>query len=541
MSLDCLSRTAFRFLLLSTGLTCMALPARGQDATPGARKPKEPFHASPYVPLVSWEYPILNYWITSGRVSSLSPFVQPYRRIDVARALLELDEGDLSGGEEAWLSRLKTHYSAELAQLSADGYREAYLSLELEAGGTAASQMHRDPLRPELDGEFSTTRFLTTLGGEIQGTGGPFAGAARGGYGASYLHDPQFPDGQVVQPRDGLFKESLVFRMEEAYAEFQSRYARLSFGQMYRNWGPPGLDGFLRSDYAYSEPDIGYRFGTDRIFLIGSVASYRDFRSDTSHYVAIHRLEVRPVDDLMLSVSEASVHGGPGQGMDLSLVQPLGIWLLARSDDDPSHNKMAQADVWWRAVSGLTVYGSLLVDAGKRVESKFGGSFGMELSRLVPGFLFRTNFTFLESLAYTPNNPTLPWEEYSVERIGVGWDKTDLYLVSLEGEWFARGGLRLRPRLDIQIRGEGDLREQRPPPETLPDYPRILVGQTETTIRPSVAGTWRSDWRVPVEVQWDVGVNLIQDYRNSAGADRTEFVGSVGILIRTPRWNWGLD
>ena len=105
----------------------------------------------------------------------------------------------------------------------------------------------------------------------------------------------QFPDGRVVESDDALLFDRLAFRMEEAYVEVQSRYARLSVGQMYRNWGAPNLDGFLRSDYAYSEPDIGYRLGVDRFYLVGTFASYRDFKADTTHYVATHRLEIRPI------------------------------------------------------------------------------------------------------------------------------------------------------------------------------------------------------------------------------------------------------
>jgi hypothetical protein len=257
--------------------------------------------------------------------------------------------------------------------------------------------------------------------------------------------------------------------------------------------------------------------------------------------VAIHRLEFRPIDNLVLSVSESSVHGGPGQGVDFRLVNPLGIWMLARDDEDPPHNKMGQADVWWRATRGLTVYGSLLVDASRRVESKYAGSLGMELSRLVPGFLLRTNFSFVESLVYRARLiPPLVWERYTVENIGIGWDKTDVYLLTLEGEWFPRAGLWLQPRLDVQVKGEGDLREDRPPPDTLPDYPSILVGQTETTIRPSIGGRWRAGWRFPLELTWNLGVDFIQNYDHLAGDNRTAFVGSAGFTLLTPRWLHGL-
>ena len=105
-----------------------------------------------------------------------------------------------------------------------------------------------------------------------------------------------------------------------------------------------------------------------------------------------------------------------------------------------------------------------------------GGSLGFELPRLLSGWLLRANFSAIQSLAY---RTVLPWEEYSVERIGIGWDKVDLYLVTLEADGYPSAGLWIGPRIDIQILGEGDFRELRPDPIP-PDFPRILVGQAET-------------------------------------------------------------
>jgi hypothetical protein len=171
-----------------------------------------------------------------------------------------------------------------------------------------------------------------------------------------------------------------------------------------------------------------------------------------------------------------------------------------------------------------------------------GGSLGVEVPRLAPGLLLRANFSALQSLAYTPNNldENRVWERYTVEQIGIGWDKADLYLLSLEAEWFPTPCLWLKPKLDLQVRGAFDIRDDRPPLEAYPDWPRILVGDAETTVRPALEGRWRSDWRWPLEVDWDVGVNFISDYANQPGDDRTEFVGNIAVRLRTPRWNFGL-
>jgi hypothetical protein len=171
-----------------------------------------------------------------------------------------------------------------------------------------------------------------------------------------------------------------------------------------------------------------------------------------------------------------------------------------------------------------------------------GGSLGIEIPRVAPGLLLRANWSALQSLTYTPNiyGENRVWERYTVENIGIGWDKADLYLFSVEAEWFPSASLWLRPKIDLQMRGAFDIRDDRPPEEDLPDWPRILVGAAETTLRPALAGRWRAPWKWPVELDFDAGVNFISDYDNVPGDNRTEFVGNVGVRINSPRWVFGM-
>ena len=83
-----------------------AAAGEAEPAAEDAKKPKDPFYASPYLPLSRWEYPIREYWVSVGLINSLSPIVKPWRRMDIARALADLDESRLGGGEKGWLARL---------------------------------------------------------------------------------------------------------------------------------------------------------------------------------------------------------------------------------------------------------------------------------------------------------------------------------------------------------------------------------------------------------------------------------------------------
>lgn len=531
----------------------ISLPATSLDAqAPGERAPRSAgasgFEASPYLPMGHWAYDVLDRWIADGRVDGLSPLTRPWRRMDVARVVRGLSRSRLDAWEEGWLDRLRDEFRLELERLSGVSELDGHLRARLAAGGTFRSQSHRDPLRAELSGPFSDATLQEWGSLDVTGAAGPVAGAVRLRRDGQYTEDPQFPDGRVVREQalslESIGIDELKVRPEDAYLELQTEFARLGFGRMERNWGVPHVHGFVRSDYAYSYEELSWRVGGDRIFLTGTLTQLGDMAGDTTRHLSTHRLEVRPADGLVLAVTEAVIHGGPSRPLDLGFVNPVSIWHL----EGGSRNAAGQVDAWWRPAQGLVLYGSLLADATNAPAGEdpsccqMGGTVGLELPGLVDAWNLRAQLSSVQSLTY---RTAVPWEEWSVRGLGLGWDKADLHLLTLEGEWMGRPGLTVRPRLDVQALGErsdftGDLR---PPADQLPDFPRVLVGETELTVRPSINGRWRpaaqGDWGL--ELSWDLGVNVVRDVSHVAGEHRTELVGSVRAVLRTPRALLPLD
>ena len=509
--------------------------------------------ASPYLPLDHWAYPALELWIARGDITTLSPMTRPYRIADVVRAIDGLRRRDLSGAEQGLRARLLAELDADkgmdrkrrarrsrparhsgnaTARSSGEGL---VLEFGLEAGGRYVSQTHPDPLQPVLDGRFGDDRVLERFEASVRGASPYVAGAASLRHDGIYRHDPRFPDGRVTPPRDGPFlDENLSLRLEEAYVEAQIPYLRLSIGRLDRDWGPAPIVGFMRSANTYSQDEIGYRFGTERIFLIGTIGAPGDFGGDTVRHLSMHRLEVRPTDRFAFAISEAALHGGPDGRFRFELANPVGIWQLALDDEEVAYNKVGQLDTWWRAVRGVTLNGSLLADAtgGGQSCCQMGGSVGIELTGLAPGLRLGAQVSAIESLTYRTFRP---WEEYSIDGVGLGWDKSDLWLASLEADWFAAPALVLSPRLDVQRRGEGDFRQPRPPPGELTNHPGILSGIVETTVRPALGGRWSPPGRLRIVAEWDAGVSLISDYANVEGDDRTAFTGSFAVRLFAPR------
>ncbi|MDP2529208.1 MAG: hypothetical protein Q8W51_05685 [Candidatus Palauibacterales bacterium] len=535
----------------------LAAPPRSslaQEAPPSSARPDSgaasSFHASPYLQMGSWEYPILDYWIAAGRLDDLSPDVQPYRRMEVARAIRTLRGKDLHPFERRWLEKLEREFAPELAVLG--GKKEdGYASVGFSGGAADWTQTSRDPLRPRLHGPFAVNRVLEHVSVDAEARGGPLAGAVHAVRDGIYRHDAQYPGGRVVSRSNFPILPEEGIRFDEAYAELQWKYARVFAGRMNRNWGPPHTPGFLLSDYAYSWDQIGYRFGSDRIFLIGTLSSFNDFPGDTARYLAVHRLEWRARDNFMLAFSEAVIQGGPGARLNWRILNPVALWETTTKEtgsNKQTRNDLAQADVWWRPVDGLVLSGSLIADNSTALNKTdqsccgIGGTVEVQLPHIAPGVGLRLQGTAVQSLVYRTSY--LPWERYTVDGIGLGWDKTDVRVATIEASWLGVGGLVLKPRIDFQQKGEGDMHDPlTPPADSLPAYPRILVGQTETTIRPALAGVWHRGlgrgWSV--DMDWDVGVDFIRDFQHVKGRNATALVGVIRVVIRTPRLLLGLD
>jgi hypothetical protein len=547
---EVLPRRRLRGVLVGLALGTFAVLAAPSAGLAQHRRDTAPHRppassASPYLSLDHWAYPALDLWIARGDITTLSPMTRPYRIGDVVRAVAGMRPARLSRTEASLRERLLDELAPEprrdrgrraAGRSDADRPAPIRVDLGLMAGGRYVSQTHPDPLQAVLDGPFGDGRVLEEAELEVRGSSPYVAGGVRMRRDGIYRHDPRFPDGQVTPPREIPVFDDLSLRAKEAYLELQVPYFRLSFGRLDRNWGPPSIDGFLRSANPYTEDEIGYRLGTERVFLIGSIAAPEDFAGDTTRYLSMHRLEVRPNDRLAIAVSEAALHGGPDGRFRFSLVNPISVWQIALSEEDAPHNKLGQVDVWWRATDGVALNGSLLADATNREGSccQLGGSVGLELTRLAPGLRVGLQYTAIQSLAY---RTARPWEEYSLDGVGLGWDKADFWLATLEAEWFATPFLQLGPRLDLQRKGEGDFRGLRPPAEDLPDQPRLLSGVVETTVRPALAGRWRREGPIDVAAEWDIGISRIDNYAHGEGDDRTVFTGSVAVRLYTPRWS----
>lgn len=495
---------------------------------------------STYLPLGHWAYDYINVLIARGRLTDLPPLVQPYRRLDIARSIrAALGAGRFSDAELAWVETLRQEFAAEIGELAGERGRSVRMSAELGVGMDALSQFHRDPLRPEGEGDV----FLT-IEAYFKGEAPLAAGVLGGRWDGHYLNDPQFPGGAAIESRqcDPVVAQC-AYRVEDAYVEVQAPYVRLFFGRMYRNWGAPSQDGLLLSDYEYSYEHLGYRLGSDRIALSGLFTPFNDFGGDTARYFSSHRFDWQVRDNLAFSVGESVVWGGENRRVEFAFVNPVGIWEISGPRSQRERNALGLAELWWRPVPGLLTYGAFLVDntsvgdeeKGKRSGfNQFAAALSVQLPAFTPTLSLRADFTVASSLAYRSRLGFV--EYYTFSGLGLALDKTDAILLTLGADWFVRPGLVLKPGLELMWRGTDDLRDPWPD-DAFTGRDRLLVGTVETTIRPVIDGRWvipsgRLPWKLWLDAVWDLGVNVVRNRDNQRADWDAEFVGSLLVTVR---------
>jgi hypothetical protein len=491
-------------------------------------------YGSAYLSLGHWAYDYIDMLIARGRITSLPPLVRPYRRIDVAAAVLEAEaDGQLSRPEMEWTAALREELAKEIEWLRGRRPQGVGMGGEFAVGASAMTHTHRDPLRPA--GE---DKLFATLRLDVRGEAPMVAGAVRARWDNHYLNDPQFPDGRVIERRQcDPFVQECAYRSEEAYIELQLPYVRLSFGRLYRNWGLSTHDGLLLGDYAYSYDHIGYRFGSDRVALSGLYAPLNDFGGDTARHFSSHRFDWMISDNLAVAIGESVVYGGVNRRIDFNLTNPVGLWEISGNPQGTERNSLGMIEAWWRIFDDLVTYGAFMVDntsvgdeaTGKREGfNQYAGALGIQLPSLTPSFALKADLTVVSSLAYRSRVDR--WEYYAVDNLGLAQDKTDVIVGALQGDWYLSrpSGLLLQPRLDLMWKGEDDLTDDWPD-DAFTDHDRLLVGTVENTIRPSLRGRWSHPH---LDARWDLGLNLIKNRGHETADWEAVFVGMVWAEAR---------
>lgn len=347
--------------------------------------------------IVPAEHPVYDFLVaqrTAGRLATFDDAVRPLSRHAVRQAIAALDSLALPPGVRAWRETyrreffepdeaVETVFGRGRVRLPLGRDTEKYLvhqnddtwRVAVKARGWAAYRWADDSVliaSPSIAAELGVSGNYRGIIGFVSET---FNGATKGGA-RVLLRDPftaplYYPQ---VQPDAGQFDRSTAsVRVGRGRVFAEIANARLLVGA-----GPSAR--LLMSDGADYVPHVRVGAGTRRVqyhYLHGALGDRQRYvlgdsvpgsgqppqglvASGNARYLALHRLDVRPLDGLSFAFTEMVVYGR--RGVELAYLNPAYPFRTAEHALYDRDNSLFALEATARPVRGVEAYGTVLVD-----------------------------------------------------------------------------------------------------------------------------------------------------------------------------------
>ena len=472
--------------------------------------------ASAYISLDDPRLPFLEHLIARGDIRDPSPMVRPFRRSDAVRVLAAADSARTTG-LSATIHRLRT----ELEDLP-----ETSWSLEGRAGAQAYSHARRELLHQA--GPSGARPYV-----ELRGTAafGNIVAVTRPVIEPRITDDLDWPGRRDVD---------VAGRMADAYLSAQFRYATLLYGQMDRNWGPPGLHGLAISGYAYEREGLALELGTSSLRLSALATDLHDeidSLGQTVHrYYFLHRLQSEVSRNLSLALWEGVVLAGANRNFESRYRNPLSLSYLASTIGlGDRGNVLLGIDVRWRTFGRTTLNAQLAIDDfwyqnRQRNRDRWAFTLGAE-GPFGQSAAWHALYTQVSSLALRAFNRH---ENFTDAGTGLGRNFSDYDQISLRvtlpvmERWLAS------PELTVLRQGEGRINDPYPEPDAngVLDTPSLFIGVVERTYRVAVA---LSGGAGPLVLAGEAGLHHVVNDGHVPGRTEDRFVGRIQATLGLSR------
>ena len=479
-----------------------------------------PAQASPYIPLDDPNLPLVEHLIARGDIPDPSPFIRPFRRADLRRAIALADS--IGIGDSVELSRLADAYD-ELPHVNR--WKAA-----VRLGGQSYTHARRDPLHPAGP---SGTRPYGEI--ELQAVIGNITLVTRPVIEPRLIVDPDWP---------GRKDLDVAGRQSEAYISAQFTAASLLYGQLDQNWGPVGVPGIAISNYGYGRPVLGFEVGTSSIrlrSLAANLADERDSANQVVHrYFFAHRLSARLSERVHVGLWETVVFAGADRNAETRQLNPLSLSFLENAYGlGAETNSMLGADVEWKVSRSLTLQGQFALDdltykdRGSPTRNPDRWAFTlMGLGPLGRRYSWRAFYTQASSLAFRTFDEQ--FQDFTDDGVGIGRAFADNDQLSLAITLPLTRRWLVTPELTVLRQGEGRIQDPYPPSATpvLGSTPQLFIGVVERTWRAGLGihGSIR-----PVRVSASAGFHRIENENHVEGNTVHRFEGRLFVTIGTSR------
>ncbi|MCB9358000.1 MAG: hypothetical protein H6505_05420 [Calditrichaeota bacterium] len=168
---------------------------------------------------------------------------------------------------------------------------------------------------------------------------------------------------------------STSYDISESIIQYYGKDLAVSAGRGRHKWGPGSFGGLLLNDYAppfdYARLDmnfsrVGYTFlhGFLNANLDGDTLYVnpdgRPRTLEAQKYLSAQRIEISTPNNLLVAFSQAVIYGD--RGLQLGYLTPLNFLYSVQHSEDDKDNLLLSLDGKWRPVTGLKLYGELLLD-----------------------------------------------------------------------------------------------------------------------------------------------------------------------------------
>ncbi|MCL4511133.1 MAG: capsule assembly Wzi family protein [Bacteroidetes bacterium] len=327
------------------------------------------------IPVDNWTYDVIQQLQNRGYLLDLSPGFKPYRRMEVAEALQNLEKKtDISKLPQAdrWLiKKLDREFS----------YEKQLLDGEKQNPDTSFSgaRFAEEAFFNFVKGDYKTFKYSDKLN---------FRPTLRTEFGFDVgNHISLYTDATIDQTLldDTLYTGSTKFGLDalhqQAYIQYFDRYVDLTFGRDYLSWGY-GNNGTVLISPTAGALDMA------SVFLKTSVVKYNwfvaqlnpmpEFTPDTNSYMPFptvgqpdpmanryftgSRFEFNIANKVFLGAYQAATFGGPNAPIDLEIINPLRVTYETENNSGKDLNAFLGGDISIFWPRNFNFYGDLMID-----------------------------------------------------------------------------------------------------------------------------------------------------------------------------------
>jgi len=388
------------------------------------------------LPLAHWAYPFLDRLQTKGLFLNSEMDTRPYARDAVADMIIQIDAAVrenpmlLSEVESRLFQQLKGEFYEEIRKKSSAvaiaeneyephlfTYREKDLDMRMSLllGEQLKTESKMD-VEPGIPG--STTFLGLSVRIDLKHSMAIFAEG-----GSYFLSDvdsvsnTNFSRGGGLPVTEKALIDVAVTNNASAYAVFSPPWFDLQFGRALVEWGPGARGNLMlsRNSNFYDLLKLTFRYSRVKFEHFHALLN-----AEETKYIAAHRLEIRPVRNLQLALSESVIYGN--RAIEPLYLNPfMAIQIAERHLGNKDNNTTSFDGTLFLPRYRLKVYGELFLDDFSFAKNIFN-NFVNKWAILMGGFwvdpfglrnsALRVEFTRIQPRVYSHVKPVNTYSNY---------------------------------------------------------------------------------------------------------------------------------